>query len=86
MNPNHKLQKNRGLSPLFASNQKNRGLSGVWGLSPLFLNPYHHDREMKGTLVDSLSVSIGSASSTEIEEFTLDRLDDFIHIADIKCM
>ena len=40
----------------------------------------------KRTLVDSLSVSIGSASSTEIEELSLDRLDDFIHIADIKCM
>lgn len=40
----------------------------------------------KGTLVDSLSISIGSASSTENEEFSLDRLDDFTHIADIKCM
>lgn len=40
----------------------------------------------KGTLVDSLSVSIGSASSAENEEFSLDRLDDFTHIADKKCM
>lgn len=80
MNPNHKLQKNRGLSPLFASNQKNRGLS------PLFLNPTTMIGKRKRTLVDSLSVSIGSASSTEIEELSLDRLDDFIHIADIKCM
>lgn len=38
----------------------------------------------KRTLVDSLSVSIGSASSTEIEELSLDRLDDFIHIAEYK--
>lgn len=40
----------------------------------------------KGPLVDNLSVSIGSASSAENEELSLDRLDDFTHIADKKCM
>lgn len=38
----------------------------------------------KGTLIDSLSLSIGSASSTEIEEFSLNRLNDLINIVDKK--
>lgn len=44
----------------------------------------NHVSQWKGKIIDSLSLSIGFASSSEIEGFTLDQIEELLHIADKK--